>query len=157
MGFKEKAAKRETDRNQAIQDLENRYPQWQHAASVLNQLIEGYINADTDLKGRLSTETRERHVVDPVLKSRKQLNELVITLREQPKELVSVEALPLSPPILGSAGRFDLKTPRGTNYYVVWDGLGESANNFRFRSSNLDKRVNADSLNEVLGELFVLE
>jgi len=160
MGFKEKARQQEKDHERIRMELETDYSRWQQAAFRVIQTIDQYITSDPELRGRLRFEIHDRHITDPFLKSRKQLDKMIIFLKSDPKQSISILPLPLWPRTKGEPGRVELKSslPRDSEYYLTWDGKGESPNNWRIRSSGgLDKRLNPESLDEVLGEVFALQ
>jgi len=88
-----------------------------------------------DLRSRLSVREGNRHVTDSFLKRQKQLDRLVI-VEKAINRRVSFEALPLWP--------------------AIWDGSGESPNNWTLKSSDgkFKEMLNEKSFDELLGRLL---
>jgi hypothetical protein len=157
VGFKGKSKQTELDHESARLKLEHDYSKWQSACPSALNTIQQWIFDDVALRDRLRTEPIERRITDDFLKTRKQLDELKIELRTDDKRYVVIKPLPLTPRLEGSFGRMEL-VPSGSrmdHYYLDWDGKLDSTNGWWFRSpSGFEKRLNADSLDEVLGDLF---
>jgi len=157
MGFVERTKQAEADTERTRLDLENRYSRWQHAAFTLNQTLDRYIFDNTELRSRLNVREEVRHVTDPFLKTRKQLDRLVI-IQKTTDRTITLEALPLSPPIFGASGRVDIAAPHLVlqEFYIVWDGGGELPNNWTVKSQDkkFNERLSERSFDEFLGRVF---
>jgi len=159
VGFKEKAEQSEIDHERTRLALETDYAKWQRANASVLRTIQQWIFNDTALRTRLRATEIERRITDDFLHARKQLDELKIELTADAKQYALLRPLPLTPPIDGAFGRIRLEpsSPSKVDYYLDWDGKQDSSNFWWFRSSlvnGFDQRLNPDSLNEILGELF---
>jgi hypothetical protein len=158
VGFKEKIKQSETDHERTRLALETDYSKWQSASASVLRTIQQWIHGDVALRTRLRTTEIEHHITDDFLRAQKQLNQLKIELTADANHYVLVRPLSLTPRVEGAFGRIELEpsSPTGVDYYLDWDGKLDSPNCWWFRSSvrGFDKRLNSDSLNEILGELF---
>lgn len=159
MGLKEEVKRRDLDLEQTRLSLEHQYSKYQHAVPALNQTIIKWIISDPEMRSLLDVDENERRVKDPIVGS-KQLDSLHVGMKSSQNKVI-LEAQPLWPPLLGgAAGRVDLK-PVGAapavSYYMIWDGQGESPNNWRIRSSDgsFDQRLNLQSLDDVLEKILL--
>jgi hypothetical protein len=159
VGLKDKANQIDSNNERVRVELERDYSRWQHASAAIMSVIQQWIFSDVGLRDRLRTTEVDRHITDDFLKAPKQLNELRIELKADSRQCVVGRPLPLTPRVDGAFGRIELKPSRlgKADYYLDWDGKLDSPNGWWFRSSSgLDKRLNPESLDEVLGELLLV-
>jgi hypothetical protein len=157
VGFKEKAKQSEIDHEHARVVLERDYSSWQHASSTIINVIQQWIFSDVTLRDRLRTKPIERHITDDFLRTSRQLDELRIELKADAKQFVVLRPLSLTRRVDNAFARTALEPsrPGKAEYYLDWDGQLDSPNGWWFRSSSgFLKRLNPESLDEVLGEVF---